>query len=119
MSNVHDAASELYAQLRAARPRLERLLQQTDVLNGSEPDLGQTTQKVLAELQSLAPDRPLHWPESTQSGSNSDTRHVLLDFLQVRFFLQLAVQFARAEPEEIDQRAGSSEVITLLRLYRM
>ena len=118
MSNVHDAANELYAQLRAARPRLERLLQQTDLLNGSEPDLGQTTQKVLAELQSLAPERPLHWPESTQSGT-SDTRHVLLDFLQVRFFLQLAVQFARAEPDELDRRAGSSEVITLLRLYRM
>jgi hypothetical protein len=117
MSSVSVAASELYAQLRAARPRLERLLQETDLLNGSEPHLAQTTAKVLAELRALAPQRLLRWPESSQVDT-ADERHVLHDFLQVRYFLQLSVQFARAEPDELEKKAASSEVVQLLRLYR-
>jgi hypothetical protein len=112
----------LFAHIQAVLPKLEVLLAEASNQRGCEDTvyrvycqsveiygLQASTTKLVAELQALAPDRPLHpWflqivKDGTEKTFEPEhnrrwlevTRPILEAFLHARFFLEMAVRYGR------------------------
>ncbi|MBI5527585.1 MAG: hypothetical protein HY897_14735 [Deltaproteobacteria bacterium] len=123
-NNTDDRAEirELFANLKAALPALEELLEEADSHWGYEDPvyrfyhqsfkvylLQDTTKKIVESLQALAPNRPLNewFAEIVKDGTGrqfepdhnarwlENTRPILEAFFHAKYFLEMAVRYAK------------------------